>query len=82
MKKSATTRGESPSRLDDAGIKILHEDKSVPASRKCPSSYSLSEAYAYKPAKKPAAIAVLVQRFSQGWEGRDRRFIAVTGQLP
>jgi predicted secreted protein len=68
--------------LDDAGIKILHEDKSVPASRKCPSSYSLSEAYAYKPAKKPAAIAVLVQRFSQGWEGRDRRFIAVTGQLP
>ncbi len=67
---------------DGSGLKILHEDKSVPASRKCPSSYSLSEAYSYKPGKGPAIIAVLVQRFSQGWEGRDRRFMAVTGQLP
>ncbi|OWK19457.1 hypothetical protein AJ88_41765 [Mesorhizobium amorphae CCBAU 01583] len=29
---------------------------------------------------KPAVLAVLVQRFRQGFEGRDRRFIAVTGQ--
>ncbi len=67
---------------DGTGTKVLHEDKSVPASRKCPGSYSLSEAYAYKRARKPAVIVVLVQLFSQGWEGRDRRFIAVTAQLP
>jgi predicted secreted protein len=61
--------------------RILHEDRSVPASRKCPYSYRLSEAYVFEPKSGPPAIAVLVQRFSQGWEGRDRRFIAVTGKV-
>ncbi|WP_246675312.1 DUF2259 domain-containing protein [Mesorhizobium sp. B2-3-4] len=65
---------------DGKPFKTLHEDKTVPGSRNCPTSYSLSEAYEFKPAGKPAVIAVLVQRFSQGFEGRDRRFIAVTGQ--
>ena len=61
---------------------MLHEDKSVPESRNCPTSYSLSEVYEYRVKGKPSVIAVLVQRFSQGHEGRDRRFIAVTGQIP
>ncbi|WP_195176770.1 DUF2259 domain-containing protein [Mesorhizobium sp. INR15] len=65
---------------DGKPFKMLHEDKAVPASRNCPTSYSLSESYAFTPAGKPAVLAVLVQRFSQGFEGRDRRFIAVTGQ--
>jgi predicted secreted protein len=66
---------------DGKAFKTLHTDKSVPASRKCPTSYSLSEAYVFKLKDKPPVIAVLVQRFSQGYEGRDRRFIAVTGQV-
>lgn len=66
---------------DGKTFKTLHTDKTVPASRKCPTSYSLSEAYVFKPKDKPPAIAVLVQRFSQGYEGRDRRFIAVTGRV-
>ncbi|CAN7164386.1 DUF2259 domain-containing protein [Mesorhizobium sp. LjRoot246] len=65
---------------DGKPFKILHEDKTVPGSRNCPTSYSLSESYEYTPAGKPAVIVVLVQRFSQGFEGRDRRFLAVTGQ--
>ncbi|WP_245487651.1 MULTISPECIES: DUF2259 domain-containing protein [unclassified Mesorhizobium] len=65
---------------DGKPLKILHEDKAVPGSRNCPTSYSLSEAYEFAPEGKPAVIAVLVQRFSQGFEGRDRRFIAVTGR--
>jgi len=65
---------------DGKPIKVLHEDKAVPGSRNCPTSYSLSEAYEFAPEGKPAVIAVLVQRFSQGFEGRDRRFVAVTGQ--
>jgi predicted secreted protein len=65
---------------DGKPFKILHEDKGVPGSRNCPTSYSLSESYAFTPAGKPAVIVVLVQRFSQGFEGRDRRFLAVTGQ--
>lgn len=67
---------------DGQALKVLHEDKAVPASRNCPTSYSLSEAYEFKPDGKPTAVAVLVQRFSQGYEGPDRRFMAVTGQLP
>ncbi|WP_181179690.1 DUF2259 domain-containing protein [Mesorhizobium sp. B2-1-3A] len=65
---------------DGKPFKTLHEDKAVPGSRNCPTSYSLSESYEYTPSGKPAVIVVLVQRFSQGFEGRDRRFIAVTGQ--
>ncbi|MFB9979049.1 DUF2259 domain-containing protein [Mesorhizobium kowhaii] len=65
---------------DGKPFKVLHEDKTVPGSRNCPTSYSLSESYEFTPAGKPAVIVVLVQRFSQGFEGRDRRFIAVTGQ--
>ncbi|WP_245319470.1 DUF2259 domain-containing protein [Mesorhizobium temperatum] len=66
---------------DGKPFKLLHEDKAVPGSRNCPTSYSLSESYAFTPDGKPAVLAVLVQRFSQGFEGRDRRFIAVTGQV-
>jgi predicted secreted protein len=65
---------------DGKPFKILHEDKAVPGSRNCPTSYSLSESYTFTPAGKPAVIVVLVQRFSQGFEGRDRRFLAVAGQ--
>jgi len=65
---------------DGKPFKVLHEDKTVPGSRNCPTSYSLSESYEYTPPGKPTVLAVLVQRFSQGFEGRDRRFIAVTGQ--
>jgi len=65
---------------DGRPFKVLHEDKTVPGSRNCPTSYSLSESYEFAPAGKPAVIVVLVQRFSQGFEGRDRRFIAVTGE--
>ncbi|MER9897134.1 DUF2259 domain-containing protein [Mesorhizobium sp. M0130] len=63
---------------DGKPIKLLHE--AVPGSRNCPTSYSLSESYAFTPDGKPGVLAVLVQRFNQGFEGRDRRFIAVTGR--
>lgn len=54
----------------------------MPGSRNCPTSYSLSESYEDAPAGKPAVIVELLQRFSHGFEGRDRRFIAVTGHPP
>jgi predicted secreted protein len=66
---------------DGAPLKVLREDKSVPEALNCPTSYSLSEVYEWRQKGKPTAIAVLVQRFSQGNNGRDRRFIAVTGQV-
>jgi predicted secreted protein len=67
--------------LNNKSIAMLHEDKSVPASRDCPTSYSLSEAYLFQPRGGQTTVAVFVQSFSQGFEGRDRRFVAVTGRL-
>jgi predicted secreted protein len=67
---------------DGKPIKVLQEDKSVPEARNCPTSYSLAEVYEYRPPAKPAVVAVIVQVFSQGHDGRDRRFIAVAGQIP
>jgi hypothetical protein len=61
-------------------VKLLHLGKSVPQSRDCRLSYSLWEVYEFTPKGRPTVIAVLAQRFSQGYEGPDRRFIAVTGQ--
>ncbi len=67
--------------VDGKSSRSLHEDKAVPASRDCPTSYSLAEAYYFAPKVGAPVVAVLVQRFSQGWEGRDRRFIAVAAPL-
>jgi predicted secreted protein len=67
---------------DGQPVKVLHEDKLVPESRNCPTSYSLSEAYEFRPTGKPPVVAVLVQVFSEGYQGRDRRFIAAAGQIP
>ena len=59
----------------------LHKDAKVPESRNCPRKYGLSEAYLHTPAGGPPAIAVLVEIYSQGFEGPDRRFLAITGRL-
>jgi hypothetical protein len=40
----------------------------------------LTAVTALVPDGKPAVVAVLAHRFGQGFEGRDRRFIAVNGQ--
>jgi hypothetical protein len=64
----------------DAARAGVARRQAVPGSINGPTSYSLSESYEFTPAGKPAVIVVLVQRFSQGFEGRDRRFLAVTGQ--
>jgi predicted secreted protein len=60
---------------------ILHEDQQIPQSRGCPITYRL-EAVAVPddyPAKKAAVVMSL---FKPGFEGPDRRFMVVTGDLP
>lgn len=56
----------------------LHEDTSIPKSRGCPLSYAISDVVAYEPDGGSRVIAVLVSVFSHGFEGPDRRFLAVT----
>lgn len=61
---------------DDNSNKFLQKDTSLPESRGCPLSYRLQNVYLYK-----GSIAVFVNVFTQGFEGPDMRYLAVTGKL-
>lgn len=57
----------------------LVEDTEIPASRRCPLGYRISEVLA---APGSDVLAILVDVMSLGFEGPDRRFMAVTARLP
>ena len=60
---------------------LLHRDAGVPRSRGCPIDYGISVAV-LAASGDASVLAVLVSLFRQGFEGPDRRFLAVTGRLP
>ena len=60
----------------------LNRDKNVPASRGCVSAYGLAEVHALRLPGGQTALAVVLQYFAQGFEGPDRRFLAVTAKIP
>jgi predicted secreted protein len=63
------------------GRAVLAEDGVVPRSRGCPITYRISRVVV--PGEwPPEEVAVLISVFGPGFEGAQRRFIAVTGQLP
>ncbi|KQZ78269.1 hypothetical protein ASD64_13100 [Mesorhizobium sp. Root157] len=58
---------------------VLHEDKSVPQSRGCPTGYSIGAVQTFtKDALERYAVLIAVRRI--GFEGPDYRWIAVTGK--
>ncbi len=60
---------------------LLHEDETIPRSRGCPITYRISRIVA--PDAWPVErVVVLVSVIRHGFEGADRRFIAVPGRLP
>ncbi len=59
----------------------LHADSTIPKSRGCPLRYAISDVAAYEPEGGNRVIAVLVSVYSHGFEGPDRRFLAVTKQF-
>ena len=59
---------------------VLHADNTIPRSRGCPITYRLSRVVA--PGYPPDRVVILVSVFTPGFEGPDRRFIAVAGRLP
>ena len=65
----------------EGASKILAEDKSIPESRFCPRDYAISDVIAFTPEGGETTIAVLLSLFRQGFEGTDRRFIAVTTRV-
>lgn len=60
---------------------VMHEDKSVPASRHCPLDYKPADVIFHYSEGGKYTIAVLVQMETFGFEGRDGRYLAVTGSL-
>jgi len=56
----------------------LHGDTTIPNSRGCPLRYAISDVVAYEPDGGSRVFAVLISVFAHGFEGPDRRFLAVT----
>jgi predicted secreted protein len=68
-------------RRGSESVNEVHRDKSIPPSRGCPLKYSLSDAVAYASTDgRVQRLVALVNVFSFGFEGADRRFIAVPVQ--
>jgi predicted secreted protein len=61
--------------------RVLARDERIPGSRNCPLAYAISEVITYHPQQGQPVLAVLISILSVGFEGPDRRFIAVTGRL-
>lgn len=66
---------------EGGGSAVLSEDETVPRSRGCPITYRISRVVV-PVAWPPDRVAVLLSVFTPGFEGPQRRFIAVTGRLP
>jgi predicted secreted protein len=66
--------------LEDPGrmAHTMHEDAALPDGRRCATGYGISDVLDYFPGDgHPPVLVVLVNVFSQGYEGPDRRFTAV-----
>ena len=64
------------------GARTLAQDAKIPSSRRCPLGYAISTVLTHFPEKGQPVLAVLLSVFSVGFEGQDRRFVAVTTRLP
>ena len=60
---------------DDNTTRTLQKDTTIPKSRGCAHGYRIQDVYLYK-----GSIAVFINVFTQGFEGPDMRFMAVSGQ--
>ncbi len=60
----------------DGRVREVHHDTSVPASRSCPLRYGVSDILAYD-TPRGTNLIILLNVFSIGFEGPDRRFVAV-----
>lgn len=66
----------------DGGMtQLVHEDKSVPQSRGCPTGYSIGAIQTFSSQGSPSHYAVLIAVRKVGFEGPDHRWMAVTGKF-
>jgi predicted secreted protein len=62
--------------------RTLASDSAIPSSRHCPLGYGISDVFTYYPPSGEPVLAVIVNMYTVGFEGPDRRFLAVTSTLP
>jgi predicted secreted protein len=60
------------------GSASIHTDGQIPKSRKCPTGYAISDVVTLYPDGGAPVMAVIVSVYSLGFEGPNRRFLAVT----
>lgn len=62
--------------------RILHKDLRLPRSRGCPMEYIIHQVFISVQSKDQSrAIAVIMSVFTKGYEGRNRRYLAITSQF-
>jgi len=61
----------------EGNAEAIHDDAAIPASRACPLDYAIADVVTYFPERRDPVMVVLVHVISQGFEGPDRRFLAV-----
>jgi predicted secreted protein len=57
--------------------RVIHEDKSIPASRNCPSHYDISAVVAPAGFSNEDRLVAIIGVYNRGFEGLNHRFIAV-----
>lgn len=64
----------------DGNSRTLHADENMPASRFCPTDYAITDVILYDPeGEADEVLVVLLNLIRQGFEGPDRRYLAVAG---
>lgn len=61
--------------------RTIHEDSTIPESRRCPLGYRLGAVQTFYPQDGAPVYAVLISVQSLGFEGPDHRWIAIPGQF-
>ena len=59
------------------GVRILNEDKVIPASRGCPQDYRIADVITFFPKNRQPVMVILLHLVALGFEGPDYRFLAV-----
>ncbi|WP_428650167.1 DUF2259 domain-containing protein [Roseibium sp.] len=77
----ADTKGFRLTMVRGGVTRLLNDDKSLPNSRNCPLGYRIERVLTHFPDDAPPVFAILIQMESFGFEGADRRYLAITGRL-
>ncbi|MCW5696929.1 MAG: DUF2259 domain-containing protein [Bauldia sp.] len=66
--------------LDTGETRILNHDTRIPSNRRCPTGYEIAEVIAYEQPGE-MVLAILIDLLQLGFEGEDRRYLALTTRI-